>query len=84
MLGGLDGEGDGDEEVVVALAGIYVPGEALVGMEGGAGEAGLAPELGEGPLPPAHSPGEADGGAASESDCVGILRRLPLMVLRSW
>ncbi|MSQ23857.1 MAG: hypothetical protein EXR58_04795 [Chloroflexi bacterium] len=45
MLRGLHGEGDGDQEVVVAFARVDVPAEPLVGVEGGAG---LAPELVEG------------------------------------
>ena len=45
MLSCLHGEGDGDQEIVVALARIDAEAEPLVGVEGRAGQAGLIPEL---------------------------------------
>jgi hypothetical protein len=65
MPGGLDGESDGDQEIVVPVARVDVVAEALVGLDGGAGQARLLPELGEeclvgGALTPVRSQGERE------------------------
>jgi hypothetical protein len=45
VLSRLDGERNGDQEVVVALARVDVEAEPLIGVEGRAGQAGLVPKL---------------------------------------